>query len=371
MRVVDHRREAGPRDLLESPGWRLDRGEPGADHLAVDAERPCRASRHEDVLDVRCTDEPAGEPEPCPRDVEDAPRAGERGLDLERANIGPRAPPDRDRSRREAPEQSFTRRVVEVDDRHRIGLPATGKVLEEEARFGGVVPLQIAVKIEMIARQVGEHRCVEARAGHPVLRERVRRHLHRDVRRARGGHGGEEPLERRGIGGGEAGGSGRGSEAIGDCPDDSGPEASRPPDRLEEVGGRRLPVRAGHADEREARARVASQARRRLPQHPTWLIDPHHRGAGGGDVGRRDDRARPACDGLRHVPCAVARVSCECKEDVAGPHPPRVDRDSRHLDIPFHQRADLSEQFAQPHLTRGAVQWRSPTPRFDRSLQPT
>ena len=47
--------------------------------------------------------------------------------------------------------------------------------------FGGAVFGHGAVKVEMIARQIGEYRAAKTNAAHAPLRQTVRRHFHRGV----------------------------------------------------------------------------------------------------------------------------------------------------------------------------------------------
>ena len=54
----------------------------------------------------------------------------------------------------------------------------------EQPALRVAVAREIAMLIEMVAREIREHGRVKLEAGDPVLRERVRRHFHRDARRA-------------------------------------------------------------------------------------------------------------------------------------------------------------------------------------------
>src|SRR6185436_18371671 len=125
-----------------------------------------------------------------------AAHAGEVRLDGVRPDRGARPAADGNGARAEPREQPGACRVVDVDDGDRIGLPAVRQVLREEPRLGREVPLDVAVKVEVIAGQVREYRRVEPRPRDAVLLERVRRDLDRDVRRPGRTHAGEETLER-------------------------------------------------------------------------------------------------------------------------------------------------------------------------------
>jgi hypothetical protein len=240
---------------------------------------------------------------------------------------------DRHRARAQRAEQAGARGIVGVHDRHRIRLPARREVLEEEPRLGGEVALDIAVEIEVIARQVGEHRGVEAGAGDALLVERVRGDLDRHVRGPTGAHAREEPLQRDRVGRRERRGLGRVGVAIGDRPDDARPEPGRPPDLLQQIRRRRLPVGPGDADDGERRGRIAREPRRSPSEERT-------RGAGRHDDRRRrvddvlgHDRDGAALYGVRRVPAPVLPRPGEREEHVARPDAPRVDGDARHLDV--------------------------------------
>ena len=96
------------------------------------------------------------------------------------------------------------------------------------------------VQVEVIAAEVGEHGDVEPRAGDPVQREGVRRHLHHHRLDALVDVAGELALQ--------VGRLGRGARARQRA--DRGRVAMPAPaqDRRHQVGGRGLAVGAGDAD---------------------------------------------------------------------------------------------------------------------------
>ena len=59
------------------------------------------------------------------------------------------------------------------------------------------------MKIEMVAREIGEHRGIEAHGIDPMLRERMRADLHRDAGRTEARMGVHHALRRAGAPGSE------------------------------------------------------------------------------------------------------------------------------------------------------------------------
>jgi hypothetical protein len=280
-----------------------------------------------------------------------SPRIPERSVSTPRGRTAARGPrPDGDGARAEARQQPDARRVVGVHDGHRVGLPALRQVLEEEPRLGGEVLLDVAVEVEMVAGEVGEHRGVEARAGDAVLVERVRGDLDRDVRRARGPHAREEPLERDRVRRRERRGLGRAREAIRDGAYDTRAEARRAPDLLEEIRRGGLAVGSRDADHREPGGRVAREPRRGLPEQRARPAGADHDRVG--DVHRvlGDDRHRAARHGLARVTAPVLARAGEREEHVAGPDPPRVDGDAPYLDVADGGGRGQRQEITQAHV---------------------
>ena len=301
---------------------------------------------------MRRAHEPALERQALGAQRERAAGPRQRGLDLQRAHVGARAPADPHAARAHARRQARARRVVDVHDRHRVGLPARGQLVEEEPRLGGGVALEVAVEVEVIPGQVGEHGGVEAAARDALLGERVGGDLQRDVRGARGAHLGEQRLERDRVGGGERSRPARPVEAIGDGSHHARAPSRRAPDRLQQVGGGRLAVGPGHTDERERGARVAREVSGGAGEEAVRRVQANHRGASGVHLARRDHRAGPASERLGDVPPAIGVDARQREEHVARPDLARVGRDAADLHVlphPARLHAQRPQELAQPH----------------------
>ena len=156
-----------------------------------------------------------------------------------------------------------------------------------------------------------------AHAAHPILREGVRRDLHRDGRHAAVAHDGEQAMEvgclgrrtgerHRFAGDARAGGA-----------DHTRHPAGRPEDRLQQVGRRRLAVRAGDADRRERVGGAAEHHRRHRAHRPAHgrhqylrgvQVEPplHHEGDG------------PPLEGGSRVVVPVGDGPADAEEQGAG-----------------------------------------------------
>ena len=113
----------------------------------------------------------------------------------------------------------------------------------------------------------------------PVLSQAVRGDLHRHRAHALVRHPREQPLQVRRLGRRAVERHGAPVDAHAGRPDHAGREPGGAEHRLQEVGRRRLPVRAGDADQRHALGRPAEERRGDRPHRP-----PH----------RRDDDLRAA-----------------------------------------------------------------------------
>ena len=145
-------------------------------------------------------------------------------------------------------------RIVDVDHRGVEPGPC------EQALLGRAVGLHRAVVVEMIAREIGEHREIERDRVDAALVERVRGHFHRDVARAFVAERREQTLHRDRIR--------RRARAFDDVADEAGAERAdrrhamaRVVQRLrEQVHGRGLAVGAGDADDGQRERGIAEEA---------------------------------------------------------------------------------------------------------------
>jgi hypothetical protein len=121
----------------------------------------------------------------------------------------------------------------------------------EEPSLGEPVVLEGAVEVEMILRQVREDRHVERQAVGAREGQRVRRHLHRHAADAAVAHVREHRLQIERLGRRLVGRACLVAEHVADRADHAGGQAVRAEQRLDQIRGRRLAVRASDADERQ------------------------------------------------------------------------------------------------------------------------
>ena len=140
------------RHRVVKPDARLDQGDQGTERVG-DVEHPGQADRHVG-LDPARTDQPE----------RTAIRAR---TDVYRPPVGLRGARGRERGDRHGRRRGKPAPVPVVDVHH----PDHGR--DEQRRLGPEVILQIGMEVQMILRQVGEDRHVEAGARHPAQAERV------------------------------------------------------------------------------------------------------------------------------------------------------------------------------------------------------
>ena len=222
-----------------------------------------RTQRREQILDVEVADEARAQRRDAPAAVDGdvqarcasephAPRTGDACADP--------ASHDRSRIRREVgsrravAQQRAPERIVGIDDRMLQLRP------REQLGLRSSVALERAVIVQVIARQVGEHRGIEAHPVDAVLVERVRRHFHRETSHACVAQFGELTVHRDGI-------RGRVRPCL-QCIDAAEAERARVrgsrAEQLrrsrDDVRGCRLAVRASHADRAHRLRRRAEEA---------------------------------------------------------------------------------------------------------------
>ena len=201
VRVVDDReRPVGEPVAFHAPGRRGAGAERGERVVHVELPGEQHAERDREVLGIESADQPRAQ----------APGA-EVAADFElEAALGRVDPADVDESPRD-------RRLAAHGDRREFDAgPKRGgearadrvahvdhRVLEtgqpEQALLGLGVALHRPVVIEVVAAQVAECRDPHPHAVDPALVERVRRHFHRDVRRARVGERAQLAMQRDDI----------------------------------------------------------------------------------------------------------------------------------------------------------------------------
>ena len=165
VRVVDDHREAGARRCARrARAAARVAAMPAGDRGRVDAERPRRARRRSAMFSA-CGAPTSGlvNGTRSPPSTS-TPRVPASVLSTSsRRTSAPAARPERARSAsahlaaRRAPPASSTFTTATGS-----GLPRRRQELGEEPRLGGVVRLQVAVEVEVVAREVGEHGGVEA-----------------------------------------------------------------------------------------------------------------------------------------------------------------------------------------------------------------
>ena len=221
-------------------------------------------------------------------------------------------------------------RIVGVDHRCPRGLRRFGEQLEQPP-LGEPIALERAVEVEMVLRQIREHRHVEREPLGARERERVRGHLHRHAPHPAVAHVREhrlqiERLRRRLVGRARLV-----AEHVLDRADHAGGETARAQQRFDQVRGRRLAIGPGDADERELARWVAiERAGEPRERHP-------HRGhehLGHRQVRDRlalgDDDRRASADRVRDEVAAVLLEARDRDKAPAGLDAARIAGDRRH-----------------------------------------
>ncbi len=195
----------------------------------------------------------------------------------------------------------------------------------EQALLGGEIRFHGAVKIQVVAGQVGEDRGVEGQAVHASQLQRVRRDFHGDVGPAFRFQFGEQPHQverfRSGIGRRQD----TAGQVILDGPDKRRGGAGGAQHGVDQVAGGRLPVSPGDAGQLEAFVGTAVEiARGQGERAPAVLhLEP---GAVKPVGGRRfaDDDDSAARPGIGGEAAAVDPASREREKRIAGLNPPGI-----------------------------------------------
>ena len=189
--------------------------------------------------------------------------AGRRGAQLGQADpavagLGPQLVRGGVQDARETRLEPFQQLAAEAVARVDHG-PAESR-RAEQSRLRVAVGLQRAVVVEVVARQVGEHRGVEAHAVDPALVERMRGHLEPERLRAGVARLGEPPVHAHAVGRRQSRVAQRARTAEAERAE-VGAAAPEQVGRLrEQLGAGGLAVRAGEPDHLEFRGRLPEEA---------------------------------------------------------------------------------------------------------------
>ena len=201
----------------------------------------------------------------------------------------------------------------------------------EQGRLGPEVVLQVRVEVQVILRQVGEHRHVEAGAPDPAQGQRVAGHLHRGGGHPALGHDREQGLQIGRLRGGQRAGQPVPADPGLHPADQAGLVARGAQAGLQQVGRGGLAAGPGHADEPQPARRVPVHPARDLAQLAARIGEhedrhPGLRGAGPAvRVGQHRDGARRDRVGAERG--AVDLGPGQRDVQVAGRHHARVERD--------------------------------------------
>jgi hypothetical protein len=279
------------------------------DALVRDAERAGGGHGAQRVEDVEAARQRRRELEVTEAEARRGPARLERGGAQPRAGVV-----DGDGHRvRELRGQAAAVRVVDVDDAH------ARRGVGEERALGLEVLLHVAVEVEVVLREVREHRDVPVdRRGAPQG-ERVRGDLHDHGAVAAVEHLRERPLQVNRLRGRAHGIAPLPRDDRADGPEQPGGQATGLEQRADEEGGRGLAVRAGDPDGPQRGGRVAVEPRggRRHRRADVADDDLGHPEA---ERALHDERGGAAGDGVGREVVTVAREPRHAEEDRSRAH---------------------------------------------------
>lgn len=147
-------------------------------------------------------------------------------------------------------ENPAARIVVDVDDGHRVlaGAPGGGKKFGKEARLRVAIRLHVAVKVEVVAAQVGKYRRIEVGPDEPVGRKAVARDLQGHLLDPIVAHSAKQPLQYEALGGRIDRAFDVAIPAMSDGTDQATSPSGLLGERGHHPGGGRLAVGSGDAD---------------------------------------------------------------------------------------------------------------------------
>ena len=326
MRVVDQHGERLPLvDGLEPAGHAGERLHAGGDLVLVHIEQDPRRDGAEHVFDVEAAAQRALDRDPAGAEAD--PGAVEHELFGPDLGVVGEAEGD----------QRRTACLLEL-----VGeLPAPGvadvhcrrrrRRTGEEPPLRHVVLLHRAVEVEMVLRQVREHERVEADAVEAMQHRRVRGRLERDAAVARVEHLAKRPLQIDRLGRGAHDRPNLSSDPALDGAEQAGPAARRFQDRVQQVRGGRLAVRAGDTGDLELARRLAEEHVRR-GRHRSARGRHHELGNLRLDRPLDDEDDGAVLDRLTGEVVAVRVLAGDAEERRTGGDGARVVREVSHLD---------------------------------------
>ena len=194
----------------------------------------------------------------------------------------------------------------------------------EELRFRVSVRFHVAVKVQMVLRQVGEDSDVECHAIGPILLQRVRGDLHHDGRGAARSPATKEPLEIGSLGRRVRRGRRFPVELVSDGADESGPLPACRERGPNQVRGRGLSVGPGHADQGHLAGRMIRLLGGQDRERAARALDPHLRDRRVGHVPLDDGRQGAGGRRRLHVRMAVGGESGRRDEEISPLYRARV-----------------------------------------------
>src|SRR5690606_4173500 len=209
----------------------------------------------------------------------------------------------------------------------------------EQPGLDGAVRLERTVIIEMVAREIGEHCCLEAHAGDAMLIDRVRGDFHREERDIAFAQLGEPTMHGDGVRRGVGGRLERADAAETERTGVRGGGAQLLERSGDEMRRGRLAIGAGYAQHAHAARGFLEEAggdRAEPPREP-WNLDRL-------DMSRRrrrahtrrrlpQDRSRAEGDRLLQVAQSMRACSGQRNEGAAGPHLAAVQRQLDDIDV--------------------------------------
>ena len=356
MGVIHDDEERLPRPhLLEPAGDRLHAAERASDGVGRQPQCPPDADGGQEVHHIVLADQRRGEREPARRRVDGQAHAVEGRGPLGRPHAGAATEAIGQGVEAEPGDHACAGRIVAVHDGDAARLGRGGQQLEEPA-LGAAVLVEGAVEVEVILREVGEDADVERERVDARERQRVRADLHRHPANAARTHGGQHRLDLERLRRRLAGGPDLVADDVLDRAENPGGASADAQQRVDQVRGRRLAVRARDADQRQGAGGMvpvgAGQRGERAARR--WDDDLGH-----GNVGDRlalgHHQRSTAPDGVGHEAPRVLLEAGHGHEDVAAGDPPRVggqprDRPRRRADHPL--VGQCVQQHAHGHLAR-------------------
>ena len=245
-------------------------------------------------------------------------------------------------------EQLATERIVQV---HRRGAQARPV---EQPRLGRAIAGHVAVVVQVIAGEVGEHAHVEMHAIHAALVERVRGHFHRHRLRAFVAQFGEQRMHAQHQRRGETGRHDLRPETGAERAHRTGLLPAQGPRLRQQLHGRGLAVGAGHPDRGHRRAGMAVEAVGHRAHARTQAGDRDRirrswQGFGRGRL-EQDRRGAGLARGIDEVQAMRAEAG-DGDEGIARPHFAAVHHQAGDGQV-GRQAFEFRQQFAEQHRAR-------------------